>query len=469
MAVLLIILHLIGFLSSIRALFTARTSPASIAWIVSLNTFPYVAVPAYWLFGHSKFQGYVTARSNKDTRLANIIRSKYEHAGPFIYQPDISDHTLSAPQNLAKMPFTEANSLSLLIDGDETFQSIFEGIESAQSYILVQFYIVRDDNLGRELKDSLIQKARQGVSVFFLYDALGSHKLPLSYINELLKEGVQINKFSSSRGLLKSFQINFRNHRKIVVADGKHGWVGGLNIGDEYLRGIKRLGPWRDTHLKISGPAVLGLQISFLEDWYWATDEIPELNWIPSAPVDIGSPCLIIPSGPADRFDTASLMIQHMINTARERLWVSSPYFVPDEGVMAALKLAAFRGVDVRVLIPEKPDHMLVYYAAYAFIGSLIDADIKVYRYNQGFLHGKAFLVDDKYCGIGTVNLDNRSFRLNFEITALMKDSSFARELEQMFIGDFLRSRSMNKDDISVKPLWFRTLSRAAYLTAPIL
>ncbi len=470
LAVLLVILAQgLGFVTSIDALMSTRTAPGAVAWIVSLNTFPYLAVPAYWVFGRSKFQGYVVARREKDTALGLALDAKIRQVRPLESHPGHEAGRLQALKRLAKMPFLRGNRLELLIDGEATFRSIFEGIENARRYLLVQFYIVRDDTLGQELKKRLEQKAREGVQVYFLYDEIGSYRLPRSYTRELTEAGVQVRPFHSTRGPGNRFQLNFRNHRKIVVADGHVGWVGGFNVGDEYLGKNPRIGAWRDTQLLIEGPAVLGLQISFMEDWYWATDDIPELDWEPRVATSDDVPVLVLPSGPADRFETASLLMQQVIHSARERLWIASPYFVPDEGVIGALKLAALRGVDVRILIPEKPDNPLVYFAAYAFIGSMLEAGIAVHRYEAGFLHGKTFLVDAASAAVGTVNLDNRSFRLNFEVTALVEDREFAAEVERMFETDFAASRRMTQEEIETKPFWFRAASRAAYLTAPLL
>jgi cardiolipin synthase A/B len=219
----------------------------------------------------------------------------------------------------------------------------------------------------------------------------------------------------------------------------------------------------------MEGPATLCLQLSFVEDWHWASGKILPLDWQPSPVSDSNVPVLALPSGPADRFETASLMVQHAINSARYRLWISSPYFVPDEGVRGALKLAALRGVDVRILIPERPDNVLTYYAAYSFVGPLLEAGVQILRYQAGFLHGKTMLVDDLASAVGTVNLDNRSFRLNFEITAWVMDADFAAEVEAMFERDFEQSRHMSVDEVTAKPWWFRVTSRAAHLTAPLL
>jgi cardiolipin synthase len=461
--------HVTGFLSSLDALMSTRTAPGAIAWIVSLNAMPLVAVPAYWILGRSKFQGYVIGRREDDTLLYRNLNDSMLLVHRYRVMLPPGERQVQAIERLAKMPLVGGNRVELLIDGEAAFRSMFEGIATAKEYVLVQFYIVRDDDLGRELQRLLQTKAREGVTVYFLYDEIGSYRLPTSFLDALVDAGVRVHRFHSTRGSGNRFQLNFRNHRKIVVVDGRYGWVGGLNVGDEYLGRNPRVGLWRDTHLKMEGPATLCLQLSFVEDWHWATGAILALDWEPVPATDSDVPVLLLPSGPADRFETASLMVQHAISSAHRRLWISSPYFVPDEGVLGALKLAALRGVDVRVLIPERPDNFLTHYAAYALVGPLLEAGVRIHRYTAGFLHAKTMLVDELASAVGTVNFDNRSFRLNFEITAWVMDEEFAREMEAMFEQDFARSRLMTVDEVSEKPWWFRAASRAAYLTAPVL
>lgn len=466
---LLALFHTLGALSSLDALMSSRTSQGSIAWIVSLNTFPYAAVPAYWVFGRSRFQGYVISRKETDHELFAKHQLKTAGAEPYVMASDRIRGSIEAIEQLAKMPFLTGNEAELLIDGKQTFNSIFEGIRQAKHYVLVQFYIVRDDQLGRRLQQLLIEKARSGVAVYFLFDEIGSYRLPKRYTQELADAGVAVRPFHSTKGPGNRFQLNFRNHRKIVVTDGHHGWLGGLNVGDEYLGGDKRFGQWRDTHLRLSGPAVLGLQLSFVEDWYWSSEQLPGLNWQAKPANGSDIPVLIIPSGPADRFETASLMMQHALNSATTKIWIASPYFVPDEGTVAALKLAALRGVDVRILIPERTDNLLVSLAAYAFVGPLLDAGVNIYRYQHGFLHAKSFVLDEQIIAVGTVNLDNRSFRLNFEITALLADAELNQQLQQQFLLDFSLSRQMSLADVLNRPWYKKAASQAANLMSPVL
>jgi cardiolipin synthase len=453
----MIVFHVLGFLSSIDAVMTTRTSQGAIAWVATLNTFPYLAVPAYWVFGRNKFKGYVTARQEGDLEIQGIATRAGAACEGFFSTLAEERDAIGAAERLAEMPTLAGNSVELLIDGEATFGNIFEGIDAAREYVLVQFYIVKDDGLGRELKSRLLARARAGVRVYFLYDEVGSYKLPDSYVEELRAAGVEMVDFHTRKGPWNRFQINFRNHRKIVVVEG-----------DEYLGKDPKFGNWRDTHVRIEGPAALAAQLSFIEDWHWATDGAPDLNWTPRAAEDSDVHVLIVASGPADKLETAGLMFVHAINSATQRIWIASPYFVPDEAVMAALQLAGLRGVDVRILIPDAPDHLLVYLAAFSYFDEAGLTGVKFYRYRDGFLHEKAMLIDDRVATIGTANFDNRSFRLNFEITAAIADPDFVEQVEQMFVDDFARSREMQPGDYTDKSFWFKLGVRLARLTAPV-
>jgi len=461
--------HVIGLLSSVHAVMSVRTSQGAIAWAVALNTFPYAAVPAYWVFGRSRFHGYVTARQAGDLDLRSLEGETADRLADVVLALEQAPPAAQAAQRLAALPFLGRNSVDLLIDGEQTFGSILAGIDSAQDYILFQFFIVKDDTLGREVQRRLIAKAQEGVRVYFLYDEVGSHSLSDAYRDELTAAGAEVYDFHTRQGPRNRFQINFRNHRKIVVVDGVQAWIGGHNVGDEYMGRDPDFGRWRDTHVKIEGPAALAAQLSFVEDWHWATGGLPEVRWSPvDAPDGSDVPVLIVPSGPADQLETAALMFTHAINSARERIWIASPYFVPDEGIIAALQLAGLRGVDVRVLIPDKADHLLIYLAAFSYFDEASKTGVEFYRYTDGFLHEKVVLVDDLAAAVGTANFDNRSFRLNFEITALVGDTTFASEVERMFEADFERSRKVEDGEYADRPFWFRLAVRLARLTAPV-
>lgn len=384
--------------------------------------------------------------------------------------PETEPESATILEKIAKLPATRGNHAELLIDGEATFKAIFEAIEQAKAYVLVQFYIIHDDVLGRQLKDALIAKARTGVKCFVLYDEVGSSGLPKAYTNEIRNAGIEIYPFNTSQGASNRFQLNFRNHRKIVIVDGRHAFVGGHNVGDEYLGKNPKIGAWRDTHVKVTGPVVQCVQAAWFEDWHWATKSTPsiELDWKPqTAPGGQDGIAFCLPSGPADPFETCTLFFLHAIHSAKKRVWIASPYFVPDEQLISALQIAALRGVDVRILLPERADSMLVHLSGFTFLPELERAGVQVWRYNAGFLHEKTLLVDD-YCGIGTANFDNRSFRLNFEITMLFSEPDFVKEVETMFTADFLRSTRTPASEFTMRPWWFRLAARSSRLMAPI-
>jgi cardiolipin synthase len=466
---ILTVFEVLGIISALDAIMKTRTSQGAIAWAVSLVTMPFIVVPLYWIFGRNKFKGYVKLRNSANIQIRHVI----ERLKAIFREKKVTDtikvQGALALANMSDMPLTRFNSADLLIDGKETFESIFQGIDSARDYILIQFFIVHDDGLGRALKQKLMQRARAGVQVYFLFDEIGCHKLPGTFISELRSAGVEISPFGTTKGRTNKFQLNFRNHRKIVVIDGKTAYVGGHNVGDAYLGKSARFGSWRDTHVKVTGPAVQCVQYSFLEDWFWAAAAIPDLNWTPETGNLEGILGQVVASGPADDLDTCGLMFVHAFNSARRRVWIASPYFVPDRQTLTALQLAALRGVDVRILLPEKPDHLMVYLASFSYYEETLPMGIQIYRYTSGFMHQKVLLVDDNVSAVGTANFDNRSFRLNFEITMVFLDALFAGKVEKMLENDFANSRRVTMADVDDRFPGFKVLTRLVRLMAPIL
>lgn len=463
----IVVIHVLGPLSALHAVFYSPSSQGAIAWAIALITFPYVALPWYWVAGRSRFSDYTTARKEGSKSLQELGEKVSTLIEPYRVKEIDSVPELLAAEHLAHIPVLSGNEIELLIDGEETFRAIFQGIDSAASYLLVQFFIVNDDELGRELKQRLIAKAQEGVVVHFLYDRIGSKEMSRRFLKDLKAAGVHCFDFNAQKGPRNRLRINFRNHRKIVVVDGHTAWIGGHNVGDEYL-GKGKLGAWRDTHMRVSGPSVIPIQLSFAEDWHWATGSIPDLSWTPV--VSTGeTPVLILPTGPGDLMDTAGLMFVHAIHSAKERIWIASPYFVPNDAVICALQLAGLRGVDVRIIIPENPDHYLVYMAAFSYLKDAGATGVKFYRYEEGFMHQKVMLIDSDSCAVGTANMDNRSFKLNFEITGFVISEAFNKEMEQMFNSDFARSRLVDKKEYKHYPFWFTLRSRLARLFAPLL
>jgi cardiolipin synthase len=465
----LIVVHGLGVLNAIHAALKVRTPQAALGWALGLVTFPYFAIPLYWTFGRTKFIGYRCALTEQSEPLHSTAQEAASELEPFAAPLDATDGLARWRKMLTALPATTGNHVQLLIDGDATFDAIFAAIESANDYLLVQFFIVHEDTLGMKFRERLMQKARDGVRVYFLYDEVGCHKLSSGWFRPLCESGVRVEGFKTTRGGWSNrFQLNFRNHRKIVIADGREALTGGLNVGDEYLGRSKRFGPWRDTFIRVRGPAVQAAQLTFVEDWYWATGEVPQLRWKPIAAPGASQRAMVLATGPADEADRCSLAFIRAVNSAQKRLWISSPYFVPDTTVLTALQLAALRGVEVRLLLPERIDHLLPMLSSYSYYESLALAGIELYRYQPGFLHQKALLVDDYLAAVGSINVDYRSFHLNFELVVMVTDPEFSAQTEAMLTADFAQARLIDYSEYRMRPWWFRLAVRLARLFSPV-
>lgn len=511
-AVVVPVLYVLSALSALDAVMHARTPQGSTGWAIALVAFPFVAFPLYWIFGRSHFREYVhDLRALRRLADASLDGNDRRALAPYLLRPaeatpdalppasdaegtpelhpaDTGDQPvmkaesdtkaeadgdergeLAAFSRLAGLPFTCGNGARLLVDGEEAFPALFEAISRAERYVLVQTYILRDDTLGQRLADVLAERARAGVAVALLYDDIGSFGLSRRYRRRLREAGVAVAGFPG-RSLLQRFRLNFRNHRKIVVVDGAVGFTGGLNIGDEYLHGTKAMGPWRDTHVRLTGPVVLALQRSFVQDWHFSTGTLPNgIAWTPVPdPVEdrVG---LVLDTGPADEVETCSLFYAHAIASAEQRVWIATPYFVPDDAVASALQVAALRGVDVRILMPRCSDNPLFRFVPYAYLPEVDRAGVKVLLYEPGFLHQKVMLVDDVYAAVSSANLDNRSFRLNFEVTAFLYDRDFCTDVEAMFEADLARSTPVTAADLDARSGAFRIAVRITRLFAPVL
>ncbi|MCG8585224.1 MAG: cardiolipin synthase, partial [Pirellulales bacterium] len=400
---ILAFVEVLGILTAIHAIMNCRTPQGAIAWFFPLVILPFIALPLYWIFGRNRFHGYFVARQQGEDEVQKQVAEKLaEYRRDFGRPLEGDAERFKVCETLAEFPYLAGNTTKLLIDGQETFDAIFRGIESAKEYVFAEFFIIKDDELGREFQRRLIDKAAEGVRVLLLFDEIGSHKLSRDYKRELVEAGVEVCEFYSARGWRNRFQLNFRNHRKIVVVDGKVAYVGGLNIGDEYM-GRGELGHWRDTHLELRGPAVAGVQMAFAEDWFWSTGgSHVNATWDFECAADPGQNIVVLPTGPADELESCQLFFNHIIHAARKRVWIASPYFVPDQDIMAALKLAVLRGVDVRIMLPNKADHLLVWLSSFSFMGRAEPVGIKFFRYVPGFLHQKVLIVDDDFAAVGT-------------------------------------------------------------------
>ena len=471
-ALVIVVTYLLAAFNVILAIKSSRTPQGATAWSIALISLPFVALPLYWVFGRSKFHGYVEAHrrvgARVNRRVDRILQDLHSNAAS---APDGMDSLFRLIDDLTRLPFTRGNTAELLIDGQQTFASMLEAIRGAQEYVLIQFYIYRADGIGSEIADALLERAHNGVRIYFMYDEIGSSRLPIKFILKLKRNGLVVSGFKTTKGRGNRFQINFRNHRKLLVVDGREAFVGGLNVGDDYLGLYPDVGPWRDTHMKIQGPAVQVAQVSFVLDWFWATEEIPDLNWRPRAS-DGDASVMVVHTGPADRATLAALYHVEAFNSARNRIWIANPYFVPDEPTAKALELAALRGVDVRIILPANNDNRLVQFAAMTYIDQLQPSGVKFFFYKQGakgFLHQKVFLVDEQLSSVGTTNLDNRSLHINFECSALVVDREFAADVEAMFISDFADSAALKHPVFDGRSRWYRLAAKTANLAAPML
>ncbi|HEY5707300.1 MAG TPA: cardiolipin synthase [Terrimicrobiaceae bacterium] len=457
--------------SAVHALFTVRTAQGTIAWVIGLISFPWLGLPLYWIFGSRRFDAHSKAMKQvliEHQEKIHEVREEMRH-----FQVPRSEIRIARVGDLAAVAgeqFLRGNKLDLLIDGEATFDAILAELPKAKRCIFVQFYIMREDGLGLRLLEALAARAAEGVEVCFLFDRVGSAAMKSAVIEKWRRRGIRMATSCAHSEWRERWQLNFRNHRKNVIVDGGVGFVGGHNVGDEYLGINPKFGRWRDTHVRVEGPSAMQLQMVFAADWFFATGEVLAGHWDAGAWPEIeGQQALVLASGPSDQFERCTLFFLNVISMAERRLWIASPYFVPDEGILQALQLAAIRGVEVRILLPMKPDHVFVWLASFAMLTELAHPNIHIHRFTGGFLHQKALLADDNFAAVGTANFDNRSFRLNFEITLAVPGPKFASEVATMFESDFAESVEVGRNDYESRPLYFKAGAQAARLLAPIL
>ena len=376
-------------------------------------------------------------------------------------------------EHAAGAELTCRNAVEIFTDGRGLYEDLAGAIANAGEYIHILSYIIRRDEVFEALEEMLEQKVRKGVKVRILADVLGSRALRPSDIIRLRRKGIQVNGFFSSfPGSLRS-RINCRNHRKVIVIDGRIGYVGGFNIGREYLGLDRRMGYWRDTHLKLQGSAVASLNHLFLADWKAAAREN-----LPDAKQDLlpgekacadRVPVQIVSSGPDSRWQNIRNNYLMLFQTARKRLYIQTPYFIPDETMVQELRMAALSGVDVRLMIPCKPDHPLVYRATCSYIGDMLEAGVKCYRYDRGFLHAKSVVADGLAVCCGTANMDIRSFRLNYEVNATIYDPATAGKMEEIFLRDLKSCTEITKEGYGKRRSCLRMKEQVSRLFSPFL
>lgn len=435
----------LNVLFAVTIVFFERKNPSTtLAWLSILFFLPLLGFVLYLFLGHNYHRERLfKAKAEDDARVQGLIAAQIKSLaeGEIAFR----DPRLGAYLGMVLMLMrnnwaflTASNRVTVYTDGEEKFAALLDAIAGARDFVHIEYYIIRDDALGRRVVGALTEKARQGVEVRLLVDGLGCARLPRDFFDAFVGAGGRLARFFPSVVPYLNPRMNYRNHRKIAVIDGRVGFVGGFNIGDEYLGKDSRFGYWRDTALKIEGYAVAGLQGRFFLDWNFASG--PELSYSPRyfpEMVPVGEISIqVVSSGPDARWNQVKEAYLKLINSAQRSVYLQTPYFVPDGSVADALRIAALSGVDVRVMIPCKPDHPFVYWASYSFIGELLEAGVRAYTYDRGFIHAKTIVVDGIAASVGSANWDERSFRLNFETNAFVYDPAVAGRLHEIFLAD---------------------------------
>ncbi|RNC28055.1 MAG: Major cardiolipin synthase ClsA [Candidatus Dichloromethanomonas elyunquensis] len=437
-------LYIVNILFAFTVIFLERRNPTStLAWILVLFLLPAAGAFFYILLSQNLTRKKMfQLRADEHQYYASLLSKEIEdlRTGKLTFNdPVIANYKdlIHLHQIQSKALFSQDNKVDVFIDGTEKFKELFKCIINAKEHVHILYFIVKRDSLGKQLITILTEKAREGVEVRLLVDALGN-RLHSGDLEPLVQAGGKVVKFFPSFLSYINLQLNYRNHRKLVIIDGKIGFLGGFNVGNEYIGLKKSMGYWRDTHLKIKGTAVHDMQTRFLLDWRTASgEEILEFPKYYSKPDCTGNSGIqIVSSGPDSPQEEIKQGYIKMINSAKSKIYIQTPYFIPDESIQEALKIAALSGVDVRIMIPNRPDHIFVYWATSSFIGDLLHAGIRAFTYDHGFLHSKSIVVDEKISSVGTANFDIRSFKLNFEVNAFIYDLNISKKLHEAFLKD---------------------------------
>ena len=462
-------------------LLTERRQPsATLAWLLALIFLPGVGLLAYLLMGRPYARRVARRTSQAGERVREAltrfdVRARIEAGGSRPIDRRVAAH-LSLARRLASTPPSFGNEARLLVDAAATYPLMIECGERAMHHLHVEFYIVQPDETGRALRDMLVRRARAGIEVRVLVDGVGSLGLPRGFWRPLKEAGGRAAVFRPLRNPFQMLRhrdrIDFRNHRKIVVADGRVGFTGGINIGREYLGLDPAMGAWRDTHVRLAGPAVLSLQQAFAEDWYATTGEVlADERFYPPPKPGKGGDCIVqvIDSAPDQTWSPIEYVHAHAFALAETRLWLTSPYFVPSRSITEGLIGAALRGVDVRLLLPSRSDSGILRLAARSYYAELMEAGARIFEYEPGFVHAKTLAVDDWLGVVGSANMDMRSFHLNFELSAFVYGKRFVEELAAQFETDLEHAGEIRLVSYENAPLPRRLLRGAARLFSPLL
>ncbi|MFA9377540.1 MAG: cardiolipin synthase [Lachnotalea sp.] len=469
----------INLVLSVAIVFFQRKDPKSVwAWLLVMYFIPILGFVLYLFIGQDLYKRRMFRTKEIADELNTVIRKQEERIFKNEFKsddPDLNEFSDLILYNLesADAVYTDDNDIEIYTDGNDKFDALIDEINKAKQYIHIQYYIIKSDEVFDRIMEALINKVQEGIEVRLLFDSMGCRNLKRSDVRKLESYGVKVAEFFPA--FLKRFhlRINYRNHRKIVVIDGQTAFVGGYNIGKEYIGKDPKFGYWRDTHLKIRGSAATTLGIRFILDWNYAakdnlfkTDKYIQ-NIVQEPKGNNG--IQIISSGPDSTSQNIRNNYVRLINKARNNIYLQSPYFIPDDVVLDALKIAAMSGIDVRIMIPCKPDHPFVYWATYSYMSDLLSVGAKCYTYDNGFLHAKGLVIDGKVACYGTANMDIRSFKLNFEVNATIYNKETAVKLEDIFMEDLTKSTQITPYLYANRPMIIRIKEQVSRLLSPLL
>lgn len=456
--------------------FEKRNVSTTLAWIMVLFFIPYLGFVLYIFFGQNLHKQKIFAlKKDEDAIFKEYLIENKTHlqVSRTFSTTEMQEfkNMMYMHINCSQSAFTENNTIEIYTDGEEKFAALLDEINKAKKNIHICYYIIKNDELGNRILEALVRKAKEGIEVKVLYDELGSRLLRESFFKPLVQAGGKYAVFFPSFLKIINFRINYRNHRKIVVIDNKIGFTGGFNIGDEYLGKKKKFGYWRDTHIKIEGEAVISLQLRFILDWRYAAKDRDffDLSLISPPKHDGNIGMQIITSGPDSEEEFIKYGYLQLIQTAKKSIYIQTPYLILDESIYEAIKIASLSGVDVRIMIPNKPDHPFVYWVTYYNSGKLLKSGVKIYTYEKGFLHAKTIVIDEKVSSVGSANMDIRSFKLDFEVNAFIYDTKVSTELADIFINDLKDCAELTLENYKNRSLLIKFKESISRLLSQIL
>lgn len=411
-----------------------RNAAKSLAWILALIFLPVLGLLLYLLFGQSLRHETLLSQSNREKLFnSNKLPDVDIDALPF---SENNKQLIKMCNRLDASRFYPGNDVRVYVRGNDKFEDLLFDIRHAQKFIHIQYFIFRDDVLGRRIRDALVEAAERGVEVRLLFDDMGCFTVRRGFFKEMKARGVEVRAFMRIFQFRPSWRLNFRNHRKIVVIDGQVGYIGGMNVADRYVDGDKDLS-WRDTHMRVAGPAVHGLQMSFSIDWcYESKNVLSDEKYFPHLSPTGETGVQVILSGPTGPWNTVAMMCEKIVSMAHDYVYIQTPYFLPTDSLVYALQVAALSGVDVRVMIPNHTDWVVMRWGSFSYISQMLSAGVKIYLYQPGMLHAKTIVVDDELVSIGSANFDFRSFEHNFETNALVYSTEQALRVKEDFMVD---------------------------------